>query len=481
VLPGGPEDPASREGPFALAWTQGGRLHLARDPLGHCSLYWGRLPDGRVAFSQRLRDVLAAGVARHLDPLAVAAYLSCAYVPGSTTMVQGVQAVPSGSTLVFDGAGVTEHRHYALPASPSAYEPELALKGRLRATLEAAVARALPQGEVAASLSGGIDSSLVVAMASAHRKVHTLSISFGPELRNELEWSTRVAAHCGASHQVLVVGPQEVRRLFDATVAALSEPNGDPLTVPNAMLFDAAAAGGFEVVLNGEGGDPSFGGPKNAPMLLAELYAPTGPNSRERAYLHAHQKLYADLDEALLPEFRSQVPKGGLEAMVSPWFEDRRWPAFLDRLMAINVAWKGPGHILAKVEHLAARSGVAARSPLFDRRVVDLAFEIPAALKRNGPIEKYLLKEAVRDLLPKEIIERPKSGMMVPVEAWFEGPLRQFAQERLLDGLTPYRIFDRAWLERLVGWKLGGLRPRRGVKIWLLLTLEAWLRTVFAA
>ena len=163
-----------------------------------------------------------------------------------------------------------------------------------------------------------------------------------------------------------------------------------------------------------------------------------------------------------------------------PWFADPRWPGFLDRLMAINVAWKGPGHILAKVEHLAARSGVTAGSPLFDRRVVDLAFEIPAALKRNGSIEKYLLKEAVRDLLPADVIERPKSGMMVPVEAWFQGPLKEFARERLLDGLRDYPIFDRVWLERLVNWKLGGLRPRRGVKIWLLLTLEAWLRTVYS-
>ncbi len=286
----------------------------------------------------------------------------------------------------------------------------------------------MPEGVVGASLSGGIDSSLVVALASRLRKVHTFSISFGPELRNELEWSSLVAKHCGAHHQVIVVGHEDVRRLFDTTVAALSEPNGDPLTVPNAMIFDAAATKGFEVVINGEGGDPSFGGPKNAPMLLSELYAPATADSRERAYLHAHQKMYGELDQALCPEFLNLIPKGGLEALVTPWFEDRRWPAFLNRLMAINIAWKGPGHILAKVEHLAARSGLKACSPLFDRRVVDLAFAIPAELKRNGPIEKYLLKEAVRDLLPTQIIERPKSGMMVPVEDWFQGPLKAFAK-----------------------------------------------------
>ncbi len=472
-------EPAQREGPFAVAWTKGNTLHLARDPLGHSSLYWARLPSGRIAYSQRLRDVLAAGAERRLDPLAIAAYLTCAYVPGSTTMVASVRAVPPGATVTFDGAGVEEHRTYDLPASPAEYAPEPVLRDRLRATIEAAVARVMPDGTVGASLSGGIDSSLVVAIAAKLRPVHTFSISFGPELRNELEWSAMVAKHCGARHQVIVVGPEDVRRLFDATVSALSEPNGDPLTVPNAMIFDAAAAAGFDVVVNGEGGDPSFGGPKNSPMLLSELYGAATQVSRERAYLHAHQKMYADLDEALLPDFRRTVPTGGLEALVTPWFEDPRWPAFLDRLMAINVAWKGPGHILAKVEHLAARSGVKARSPLFDRHVVDLAFEIPPTLKRNGPVEKYLLKEAVRDLLPAAIIDRPKSGMMVPVEAWFQLPLRAFAQERLLDGLTPWGLFDRRWLERLVNWKPGGLRPRRGVKIWLLLTLEAWLRTVY--
>ena len=117
-------------------------------------------------------------------------------------------------------------------------------------------------------------------------------------------------------------------------------------------------------------------------------------------------------------------------------------------------------------------------SPLFDRSVVELSFAIPPQLKLRGSIEKYLLKEAVKDLLPPAIIERPKSGMLVPVEAWFQGPLAGFARTRLLDGLSSYELFNRAYLERLLSGKLGGLRPRHGAKIWLLLTLESWLRTV---
>src|SRR5206468_10366448 len=116
---------------------------------------------------------------------------------------------------------------------------------------------------------------------------------------------------------------------------------------------------------------------------------------------------------------------------------------------------------------------------LFERGAVGLGFQFPRQLKLRGSVEKDLLKEAVRDLLPQEIIERPKSGMLVPVEAWFQGPLLPRARERILDGLAPHRLFRRDYLERLLDGRLGGLRPRHGAKIWLLVTLEAWLRTVF--
>jgi len=120
------------------------------------------------------------------------------------------------------------------------------------------------------------------------------------------------------------------------------------------------------------------------------------------------------------------------------------------------------------------------RSPLFDRAIVEVAFCIPPTLKLRGSVEKYLLKEAVRDLLPRTILERPKSGMLVPVEAWFRGPLLRQARERLLDGLACFRLFRREYLERLLSGRIAGLHPRRGVKLWMLLTLESWLRSAIA-
>ena len=146
---------------------------------------------------------------------------------------------------------------------------------------------------------------------------------------------------------------------------------------------------------------------------------------------------------------------------------------------SINIRFKGGHHILPKVDALSFAFGVFPRAPLFDREVVELSMAIPPRLKLHGSTEKYLLKRAVRDLLPAAILERPKSGMLVPVEGWFQGPLLPAAKERLLDGLKPYGLFRRQYLERLLAGRLGGLRPRHGAKIWLLLTLEVWLRRVF--
>jgi asparagine synthetase B (glutamine-hydrolysing) len=393
---------------------------------------------------------------------------------------------PAGAQSAARGVPPPDARDAAPLVGPTGADAE-ALRRCLRARLETAVARRLPAGEtVGASLSGGIDSSLVVALA---RRLHdaplrTYSVSFGAGYPNELAYSSLVAAHCGTEHHVVELPPDAVVQHLDDAIGLLDKPIGDPLTVPNALLFrEAASAVG--VVLNGEGGDPCFGGPKNLPMLLAELLGAGGapasaPYARERSYLRAHQKCYDDLPELLTADVRAAIGPDALEEHLAPYFADPRFDRFVDKLMAINTTFKGAHHILAKVDAVSAPFGVVPRAPLFDRDVVEMAFAIPPQLKLRGSVEKYLLKEAVRDLLPPEIVERPKSGMLVPVEGWFQGPLLPEARVRLLDGLAPYGLFERRYLERLLAGRLGGLRPRRGAKIWLLVTLEAWLRTVFA-
>jgi asparagine synthase (glutamine-hydrolysing) len=471
------------EGAFVVAWLAAdGTLTLARDGVGERTLYYTPVAGG-FAFASTLRALLATGqVPRALHIPAIAAYLSYAYVPGSETLVRGISELLPGQLVRYRQGSVSTDTFWSLPPEGPANADEEGLRRELRGRLEEAVRRRLPPaGEaVGASLSGGLDSSLVVALA---RRLHdgpvrTFSVSFGAGHANELPFSALVARHCHTEHCVVELSPAVVLRYLDDAVGLLGEPIGDPLTVPNALLFREVVES-VGVVLNGEGGDPCFGGPKNLPMILAELYCPADASlRRERSYLRAHLKCYDDLGTLLSEEALAALAEAPLEERLVPYFNDPRWRGFVARLQAINVALKGAHHILPKVDALSAPFGLLARAPLFDRAVVELSFAIPPQLKLRGAVEKYLLKEAVRDLLPQAIVDRPKSGMLVPVESWFQGPLLPEARARLLDGLAPSGLFRRDYLERLLGGELGGLRPRHGAKLWLLVTLESWLGTV---
>lgn len=486
---------AQVDGAFQLAVHTPERLLLARDAIGHRTLFHARVtvpgslgvPNASaVAYAADIKTLLDRyGVPFTLDARAVAAYLSCAYIPGRGTLFEGVKELLPGHTLSCSSRGQEERRFFSLPPESAAEtwsdEKDSEAIRELRALLEETVRETLAQGEeAAASPSGGIDSSVVVALVQRMlgRPLHTLSIAFGAEYKNELEWSSRVARHVGSEHTILHLTPEAILASLDETHALLASPIGDPLTVPNAILFRKAreVAG---VVWNGEGGDPCFGGPKNGPMLLAELYG-DGQNegdelgARARSYYRAHLKCFDELPSLLTPHALAVLAESPLEADVDPHFEGER--SFVGALSEINVIWKGGHHILPKVAELAQGAGVRPRSPLFSKNIVELASRLPPSLKLRGSVEKYALKEAVRDLLPSEIIDRPKSGMMVPVEGWFQGPLLPHARERLLGGALPWDILRKSAVEALVSGKTSGLRPRRGVKIWLLVALESYLR-----
>ena len=461
------------DGAFALAWLDVDGVHLARDPVGERGAYYARVAGG-IAFASTLRPLLEGGiVSRRLNAGALPAYLSFGYLPGRETLVEGIFELLPGQHLVFRGDRVCDERIWSLPAEDEQAEDEDVYRLRLRARLEQAVRCRLPAaGPVAATLSGGIDSSVVAALASRLHgdPVSTFTLSFGRGIPNELEFASAVAAHCGTDHHVVELSPRAVMERFDATMGALSTPIGEPLTVANSLLFEAASEQA-SVVLNGEGGDPCFGGPKNVPMILSALYG----GNLERSYLVAHRKCFAELERMLAPDL---VAAAELEAMLSPHLCDPRWSTLVNRLMAMNVTFKGAHHMLPKVDQLSRPYAVLPRSPLFDRGVVDAALRMPADLKLRSWVEKYILKRAVEDLLPAEIVTRRKSGMRVPVEVWLQGRFDRFARERLLDGLGPYGIIRRSYLEELARPDRKLPPPRRGVKIWLLLSLEAWLRTV---
>ncbi|MGW4236986.1 asparagine synthetase B family protein [Streptomyces sp. NPDC004749] len=502
------------DGMFALAVRDGAELVLIRDHVGARTLFYARA-DGCWAASTSLRALRRwPALGTGLELAAVRSFLTFAYLPGEETLLRGVREVLPGRVLRLraDGSpadGVSD------PVEETYWEPEERLDAgpagddgaarrpgegpgegpgpyaaRLRELLEEATARRLPPAEaVGVLLSGGVDSSLVTALAAKlhPHPVHTYSISFGTELPNELGYSGLVAAHCHTRHRILTVSGAAVAARLAEAAALLDSPVGDPLTVPNLMLAEAVAGDGLSVVLNGEGGDPVFGGPKNLPMLVYEMHrddpyaSGVADDTRETAYLRSYRKCYTDLPRLLTANALDALataprPERFVAPYLSPGPRDGRMNHLLNQLLHCNLRTKGAHHILTKVERLTASQGIEGRAPLFDRRVVDHAFATPPRWKLSGTVEKWVLKEAVRDLLPGTVVDRPKSGMRVPVQQWLGGPLRELAEDLLLGRAARERGLFRQ--DTVREWLRGGgaLLPRQGGKLWLVLTLELWLR-----
>lgn len=475
------------EGMFAFAvWDRElRRLCLARDPVGARTLYY--TTGGATRWVAPQLGTLATRVSPELDLVALRDYLCCAFVPGERTLWRDARELGPGTMRFLPG---DETRSYwkIEERITGAEEPLDWHAERLHSLLAQVVQEYLPgDAPVGAYLSGGLDSSLVVALAAKlhTHPVHTYSIHFGDECPNELEFSDLVARHCRTKHHVIEITPDEMWDLLPETMSYLDDPIGDPLTVPN-LILGRAAQKSADVILNGEGGDPCFGGPKNQPMLLTSLYQPalqfnTGPNSKLTsttpdlisAYLASFQKCSLDLPRLLRPEVWSVV--GSQPSVYEP--ELNGAASYINQLMFINTRFKGADHILTKVNNLTRAVGLEGRSPLFDQRVVEMSLRIPPQYKLSGAEEKAVLKAAIRDLLPEVILKRPKSGMMVPVQLWFRKRWRRRARALLLSRrsrIRPYVTQDviRDWLDYR-----GDTWSRYGVKLWLLVSLELWLRS----
>ncbi|QZZ22547.1 asparagine synthase [Leptothermofonsia sichuanensis E412] len=468
----GTETWAMLEGAFALAiWDRERQvLWLGRDRSGIYTLYY--TIEGATRRVAPQLHPLTAHCSRDLDLVALRDYLCCAFVPGSRTLWQSIREVRPGTSINLTEG--TTHPYWRLQEQPGDFAQPLAWHGdRLRSLLEHVIQEYLPAGEpLGVFLSGGLDSSCITALAAKFHDapVHTYSIHFGHQFPNELEFSGAVAAHCQTHHSILEISLPDMWSHLPETMAFLDDPIGDPLTVPN-LLLGRLAQKSVRVVLNGEGGDPCFGGPKNQPMLLNSLYSTVNQQGALQAYLMSFQKCAADLPQLLQPGIWSKV-----EAAPSPFFSDlHSSDRYLNRLMALNIKFKGADHILTKVNNLTRAAGIEGRSPLFDPRVVDLSMQIPPEYKLSGVQEKAVLKQAVTDLLPDFIIHRPKSGMMVPVHIGFRDYWNRQARQLLLSkraAIAPYLnqslICD--WLNYQ-----GDTWNRYGVKLWLLVSLELWL------
>lgn len=482
------------DGAFAGAWVEAGSraLRLFRDPFGVRSLYYfvGR---EAVYFASELKQLLAVPeCARTIDLSAVHKYLTFSFVPGEAVPIAGVRRVLPGHVATFIGlADPKTHAYFSLEEKEQeAYRDRTTAVEALREVAKTAVTRRVSHGApVALYLSGGLDSSAMAVWLKSRGADTTLfTLDFG-ERSVELEEARLVAKTVGFEHVLVRASGGELAGRIPELASMLDLPFGDIVTGPQMMLGLAAKGRGISHVLNGEGGDQLFGGWTNKPMIAAEIFggiASDEEESREETYLRSYHRFYG-VEEALYTDsFREAVGgPGQRRAHLAPYLSGERGETFLSRIRLADIALKGSQNILPRAERIAAGLGLSVAMPLFDRKLAEFSFHLPAEMKLSGACEKFVLKIAMQGRLPEDIIWRKKSGMSVPMTDWLMGPLRDVMEEYVGDRA----VAARGWFKKDYVAKLregndrpGETRKRRiGEKLWALIMLEAWMRHVVEA
>ncbi len=489
-------------GMFALALWDAGRerLVLARDRVGKKPLLWTRLDDGTLAFASELKALLRLpGLRREVDPAALDAYLALQYVPGGTAL-RGVEKLPPGHVLVSEGQSIRVERYWELEPRAEEFSEGEWLE-RVRDTVGGAVRRRLVADvPLGALLSGGIDSSIVVAeMAKAESTVRTFTVGFGEERYDERAFARAVAERYGTDHEEIVVEP-DVTDLLPRVAQAFDEPLGDEAALPQFVVSELARRR-VTVALTGDGGDEAFAGyERYAACGLAGRIAVPGVGAAGRALRRlgrSDPRSRANragrlLEVAALP---AAARYGGLMEVFPAALRSELWePAFVSEaipawrllgpapgdgiagLQQLDIATYLPGDLLLKADIASMAHSLELRSPLLDHEVLALGVSLPDSLKLDGLRGKVALRRAFADALPPEVAARSKTGFGVPISRWFRGELRELAADTLLGERARSRGQLRpAAVERLLADHAAG-RADHGHRLWCLLMLELWQR-----
>jgi asparagine synthase (glutamine-hydrolysing) len=496
---------------FALWDARQATLLLARDRFGEKPLYYGQRPDGFVFASELGALVADERTPATLSLPALDAYLALQYVPSPHTIYEGLEKLPAGHTLQIRCGGRPVVRRYYRPG----FEPSLArLDGRqaaarVRQTVETAVRdRLMSDVPLGAFLSGGIDSSIVVAcMARALGKpVKTFSIGFSEAglADSELPYARLVAERYRTDHHELVVEPDMVGLLPDI-VRHHGEPFGDTSAVPTRYLCGLARQH-VTVALSGDAGDEAFGGYRryvwaHVADLLARLPGPLRglaaatlgavPGGRSRWLREFGARLSTDeatrylrfvshfsaqeKAEIYTPELRQRFARDATAEAFAVRLHDSTAPDLVGRLQELDCDTYLPDDILAKVDIASMSHGLEARAPFCDQDVVALGLGLPGHLKLRGGKGKLILKQAFADLVPPEIVARRKKGFALPIGRWLAGRLHGTARDLLLSPEARQRgLFLPSAVESLLDRHRAG--EDHGERIWNLMALETWFR-----
>jgi len=495
---------------FAIWDAPRRRLFAARDRVGKKPFYYANT--GRaLVFASEIKAILAnpdVSVAPNFH--AIDEYLTYQYVPSPLTAFQGIEKLPPGHRLICEANGSVKIDAYWKPPAPektTASEQEIV--DELRTRLEESVRmRLISDVPVGAFLSGGIDSSTVVAFMSqaSSSPVRTFSIGFEEQSLDELPQARKVAAQFGTDHHEMIVRP-EAAKVLPLLVHHYNEPFADSSAVPTYYVSKLTREH-VTVALSGDGGDENFAGYRSyqdvsawsrADVLPALVRRPIGnsvsavldrlpyTNASTRAS-RAFRMLASTLPQRfrlqsaiLKPQEKQHIYTAQFKSLIAdtttpvdlPWSEDMD---ALDWMMRHDQRFYLADCLMTKTDVASMANSLEVRCPLLDHELVEFSATIPSRLKRTASGGKAILKTAMRGILPDEILDAPKRGFGLPVAAWFRGELAPLLRSTLLDDRARARgLFDPSFVARLVDDHVGGRRDYSN-RLWALLFLELWFR-----
>ncbi len=493
---------------FAVWDARAERLVVARDRLGIKPLHW-TMRDGRFAFGSEIKCLLVAGAPRDIDARALAEYAAWGYVPAPRTMFAGIHKLPAGHRLVLD-------RHADAPRIEEYWDVRYRPDARMR--LDEAVDRTIALVEesvemrlmsdvpLGAFLSGGTDSSVVVAAMSrrASGPVRTFSIGFEYERFNELGYARAVAEHFGTEHHERIVREDVVGAVPDL-LRQFDEPFADSSAIPTYWVSRIARER-VTVALSGDGGDELFAGyhrffdpahvrgtrwiprplrdavfgtlaralPEGGPGIerLRDLRG-TPDDQYLRRVTHGLSGSHA---RVFTPEFAERAGSTDPTLAARVLLDRVRDADGLSRRQYLDTKTYLCDDILCKVDRMSMAVSLEARVPLLDHPLVEFAATIPPRLHAQGGEMKHVLREAARRLMPARLVDRPKKGFGIPLGAWIRGPWSAWARDLVgSERFAARGIFERAWVERMLAEHARGRRDW-GSAIWRLMVLEFWIR-----
>jgi asparagine synthase (glutamine-hydrolysing) len=466
-------------GMFAFAiWERNtGRVVLARDRLGIKPLYYTDGP-GAFRFASTLPALLAAGgVDTTIDPAALHHYMSLhAVVPAPKTILKGVKKLPAATILTIEPDGRRrEETYWQLEVGQRSSDramTEAEWQEAIRLALAKAVERRLVADvPVGVLLSGGLDSSLIVALLAelGQSDLRTFSVGFetvGEVAGDEFHYSDLIARRFGTCHERIAVDTSRAIEALPGTIAAMSEPMMSHDAIGFYLLSEEVSKH-VKVAQSGQGADEIFGGYHWYPTLMQSNDA---ASDYARVYF---DRDHDEMGEALAP---SLMNGDYSRAFVEEFFDSCRSSRAIDKTLQLDAQIMMVDDPVKRVDNMAMAFGLETRVPFLDHDVVELAARVPAELKvRDGG--KYILKQASRGIVPDAVIDRPKGYFPVPALKYLRGPFYDFVHDVLDAPQARQRgLFNRSYVERLLADPEGELTPKGHSKLWQIALLECWLQ-----